>query len=202
MVDLMTHLEYESLLDYLEGHSSLEERGRVEMHLAESCEVCARRLGLLRKALNAAAGDRTVSPPQAVLKEAIDVSQVHQIPNPGLLARMVATLSFDSHAQLSAALTRGTARERQVLFNAGQVDIDMKISAGNMDYDLLGQVMGADARFGFASLQSMTGQLLQATELDPLGQFSFRKISPGMYDLLFDIEDREIGINGLKVGHD
>jgi hypothetical protein len=202
MVDLMTHLDYETLLDYLEGRSSVEERGKVDMHLAEPCASCSRRIALLQKVLNSANGDRSVVPPQSVLKRAIDIPRHATSPRPGLLTRLIATLSFDSDLQLSSALTRGPARERQVLFNTEEVDIDVKIKPGLADYDLLGQVMGVDATFGFASLQDTTGQLIDVTGMDFLGQFSFRRVPAGIYDLVFDLEDQQITVNGLKVGYE
>jgi hypothetical protein len=201
MVNDMTHIDYETLLDYLEGRSSKEGKGRVEMHLAQPCALCDRRIALLRKVLVSVAGDRALAPPESVLQQAFGIPQHEPIHRPGLLTRLIATLSFDSDLQSSPVLTRGSARERQVLFNTGQVDIDFKIKEEHGDYDLLGQVMGKEAAFGFASLQN-AAQVYAATELDAHGQFAFRAVRPGKYDLVFEFEDQEIAVNGLKVGHD
>jgi hypothetical protein len=93
-----------------------------------------------------------------------------------------------------------------MLFTAQQVDIDLKISTGHETYDVLGQVLGTqqvgDVPSAFVSLQSKTGQILRATETDPLGQFAFREISSGVYDLIFDLETQEIAVHGLEVGND
>jgi len=203
----MTHLTYETLVNYLEERLPLEERNAVDAHLASACEACGRHLALLRKVFETVNGDHTTPPPAAVLKRAIDIPLTHAKPaHPGLVQRLLATLSFDSHLQLSSALTRGAARERQMLFSAENMDIDLKITAGRGSHDVLGQVLGGpqtgNVVSAFVSLQGNSGQFLKTTETDSLGQFAFREISSGVYDLIFDLETQEIAVHGLEVGNE
>jgi hypothetical protein len=88
------------------------------------------------------------------------------------------------------------------LFTAEQVDIDLKISKGVKDHDLLGQMLGGESSSAFVSLQSNDGHILKATETDSKGQFAFRDISSGVYDLIFDLETRQIAVQGLQVRND
>lgn len=203
----MTHLTYETLVNYLEERLSVEERSAVDAHLALGCESCGRHLALLHKVFETVNGDHMTPPPASVLKRAIDISLTNpRPPQPAMGQRLIAALSFDSRLQLSSALTRGTSREWHMLFTAQQVDIDLKISTGHETYDMLGQVLGTqqvgDAPFAFVSLQTSTGQFLKVTETDSLGQFAFREISSGVYDLIFDLETQEIAVHGLEVGND
>ena len=202
----MTHLTYETLVNYLEERLSVEERRSVDAHLASTCEACGRHLALLRKVFDTVNSDHTTPPPASVLKRAIDIPLTNpKSPQPGTLQRLIAALSFDSHLQLSSALTRGASRERQMLFSAENMDIDLKITPARGNHDLLGQVMGEQAgnvASAFVSLQSNSGQILRATETDSLGQFAFREISSGVYDLIFDLQTQEIAVNGLEVGND
>jgi hypothetical protein len=202
----MTHLTYETLVNYLEERLSVEERSAVDAHLALTCESCGRHLALMRKVFESAKGDYTTPPPVSVLKRAIDIPLTNpRPPQPATWQRLIAALSFDSHLQLSSALTRGASRERQMLFSADQMDIDLKISATRGSHDLLGQIMGEQNEniiSAFVSLQSNSGQILKVTETDSLGQFAFREISSGVYDLIFDLETQEIAVHGLEVGND
>ena len=120
--------------------------------------------------------------------------------------RVFAALRFDSRLQLSGAATRGTARARQMLFTTEQMDIDLQIKPGRADNDLLGQMLSTslsgEAVPAFVSLQNNTGTLLRATETDSLGQFAFRQIPPGSYDLVFDLENQEVAITGLEFKND
>jgi hypothetical protein len=202
----MAHLTYETLLNYLDGHLPAEARSAAEAHLNEPCEACQRRRVLLQTALHAAAADHTESPPASVLKQAIDIPLTHsKTTQTGLLTRLMAALTFDSHLQLSSALTRGAARERQMLFSADQVDIDLQIKSVREGHDLIGQVLTETASgnaHAFVSLQKNSGQLLKATEADLKGQFFFRGIPTGVYDLIFDLEHQEVAVMGIEVRND
>lgn len=207
MVESMAHLKYGTLLNYLEDHLSVEERSQVDAHLAEPCWDCARRLALLRTVLHSVVEDRTAAPSEAVLKRAVDIVRNRRdLPERKPWMRVVAALRFDSQLQLSSAATRGASRSRQMLFTAEQVDIDLQIKPGRADNDLLGQMLST-SRSGaavpaFVSLQNSTGTLLRATETDSLGQFAFRQIPSGSYDLVFDLENQEVAITGLEFKHD
>ena len=196
----MAHLKYETLLNYLENRLSVEERSEVDAHLVGPCQRCHRRLILLRAVLDSVTNDRTVAPPAAILKQAVELSQ-GRYPQPEFWNRVVAVLSFDNRLQLSSAATRGTTRARQMLFTTEQVDIDLKIKPGREDHELLGQVLDIRQSTGFlpafVSLQSNGGQQ-RATETDSLGQFAFHGVPSGTYDLVFDLDDQEIAVTGLE----
>jgi hypothetical protein len=203
----MAHLKYETLLNYLDDRLPAAQRSEVDAHLAESCQVCERRLARLSTVLHVAAADRTVAPPEAVLKRAIESRRTGDgSPAPKPWMRVVAALSFDSHLQLSSAATRGPARARQMLFSTEHVDIDLQVKPGRGEHDLLGQVLGArsvgEAVPAFVSLQGSAGHPFMATETDPLGQFAFRQIPSGVYDLVFDLENQEVAITGLEFQND
>ncbi len=203
----MTHLTYETQLNYLEERLSVEERSAVDAHLASACEACGRHLALLRKVFETVNGDQMTPPPASILKRAVEIPLTNaRPPQPGTWRRLIAALSFDSRLQLSSALTRGTSQAWHMLFTAEQVDIDLQISSGHETHDVLGQVLGTqqagNALSAFVSLQSSTGQFLKVTETDSLGQFAFREISSGVYDLIFDLETQEIAVHGLEVGND
>jgi hypothetical protein len=93
-----------------------------------------------------------------------------------------------------------------MLFRVGKVDIDLQISPEKDDRKLIGQILGSeDARGGpsaFVSLTGKSGEVVQGAEADHLGQFAFRRIPSGMYDLVFDIQGQEIAITDLDLGND
>jgi hypothetical protein len=204
MINPMAHLNYETLLNYLESQTSAEEHQEVEAHLGEPCQKCVRHLELLKQVLQTASHDRTVAPPADILRKAVELSLSHRDPSHGgFLANVIATLSFDSFLQLSPSATRGSSRARQMLFTTEQVDIDLKIKRGKEEHELLGQVLGTqhaeETIPAFVSLQSNNGQPLKATETDSQGQFIFREIPSGTYDLVFDLDDRQVTVQGLEL---
>jgi len=207
MVDSMTHLKYDILLNYLQDQLSAEERSQVELHLAEPCWRCGRQLALLRTVLHSTAEDRSVAPPAAVFERAVDIGRSQrELPRRSSWMRVVAALSFDSRLQLSAAGTRGATRVRQLLFSTEQMDIDLQVTPGRGDNDVLGQMLSTgqpeEVAPVFVSLQSSTGELLRATETDSRGQFAFRQVPFGTYDLVFDLENQEVAVTGLELQND
>jgi hypothetical protein len=203
----MAHLKYETLLGYLEGQLSAEERSQVDVHLAEPCLQCRRRLALLSTVLQSVVEDRTIAPRETVLKQAVDIPRNQpELPERKPWIRVIAALNFDSRLQLSSAATRGASPTRQMLFTTEQLDIDLQIKPGGRQSDLLGQMLSAQRSGGgvpaFVSLQSSAGVPLRATETDLLGKFAFRQIPSGIYDLIFDLENEEVAITGLEFEND
>jgi hypothetical protein len=201
----MPHFTYETLLNYLENGLPADERKKVEEHLAGPCQQCGWRLARLQAVLHSVSGDRTAAPPEDVLKHAVDVArQARPLAKPWM--RVVAALNFDSRLQLSSAATRGATRTRQMLFTTEQVDIDLQIKPGHGDTDLLGQMLSAghpdEVLPAFVSLQNNIGTVLRATETDAFGQFAFRQIPSGRYDLVFDLGTQEVAITGLEFEND
>jgi hypothetical protein len=203
----MAHLKYETLLSYLEDQLSAEERSKVDLHLAEPCLQCGRRLSLLSTVVKSVVGDQTVAPREAVLERAVDIARNRrELPEHKPWIRVIAALSFDSQLQLSSAATRGASSTRQMLFTTEQLDIDLQIKPGPRESDLLGQMLSAQRSEGgvpaFVSLQNSAGAPLRATETDSLGKFAFRQIPSGIYDLIFDLENEEVAITGLEFRND
>ena len=199
----MTHLTYETLLNYLENRLAGDERSQVVAHVAE-CPECRRRWARLQIVLQVAMEDQTITPPSEILKRAVDIS--HTRPETSQhkpWRRVVAALRFDSRLQFSAATVRGAARGQQLLFTTERVDIDLQIKSGPMESDLMGQILSAESSSevlsAFVSLQNSAGTVLRATETDSLGQFTFRQIAYGIYDLVFDLGDQEVAIAGLEL---
>jgi hypothetical protein len=203
MVASMTHSTFETLLNYLENRLPDDERGQVDTHLG-SCPQCRQRLTRLQAFLQSVAEDQTVAPPQDILRRAVDLARGRrEFPLRKPWMRVIAALSFDSRLQFSAAGTRGAGRGRQMLFTTEQVDIDLQIKPGQTDSDLIGQMLATQISENvlpaFVSLQSTAGTWHSATETDSLGQFTFRQIPFGNYDLVFDLEDQEVAITGLEL---
>src|SRR5512138_291486 len=134
---MMTHhISFAILIEYQERTLSISEQEAVETHLAEPCPACQKNLEHAGELLAAfAQPDETVAPPEAVVERAIGTfphrSQVvGAFPSLSAmvsLPRIIASLLFDNFKQAPLAAVRGAARSRQLLFTAGEVDIDLQI---------------------------------------------------------------------------
>lgn len=199
----MTHPSYEILVNYLENTLSPLEQAEVEGHLSAPCPACTRKVAQLRTVLNATAADKTVAPPADVLKRAVAIYQEQTKARTNPILRALATLQFDSRLQLSAMPSRGAAHTHQMLYSAQHVDIDLKITPEHGEHDLVGQILAeektAEGSTAFVTLQNQAGESLKGVETDSLGQFAFRQVPSGIYDLVFDLGSQEVSINRLEL---
>jgi len=203
----MSHPSYEILINYLENQLPEAERSQVEKHLAQPCQTCNTKIARLRQVLAVTARDQTVAPPAEVLQRAMATYKQRAKPAQAPHLRVLAALQFDSRLQLSPAAFRGVARARQLLFSAQQVDIDLQLTPEHGEHNLAGQILGPKQEaqgqsLAFVSLQNKTGKMLKGTETDAHGQFAFKQILTGIYDLVFDLGSQEIAIIDLELGND
>jgi len=203
----MSHLTYTTLLSYIGNQLPKADRAKIEEHLfSHPCPQCGNKLARLRTVLDAVTGDRSVAPPSAVLRRAFDVYQKRPVTSPQPLLQVLAILRFDSRLQLSPMLSRGATKTRQMLFTAQQVDIDLQITPEHGDHNLIGQILGSEQASelppAFVSLKNDAGQVLKGTETDLLGQFTFRQIPSGIYNLEFELDSQEVAITGLELIND
>ena len=201
----MAHPTYETLIDYVEHRLPDVEKARLKKHLASPCQRCATQIAHLRAIWEAAEGDRTSAPPADVLHQAVAAFQQRSASPSRTLLRVLAELQFDSRLQLSPMASRGIARTQQMLFATQQVDIDLHITPDHGYYNLIGQILDREDEdelyTAFVCLQHETGKLLSATEADRLGQFTFRQIPPGVYNLIIDLDNQEVTVDGLNIGN-
>lgn len=199
----MTHPGYEILVSYLENTLSPLEQAKVDEHLSAPCPDCKRKVNQLRIVFDAAMTDKTVAPPVDVLNRAIAIHQKQAKARANPILRALATLQFDSRQQLSAMPSRGAARTHQMLYSAQHVDIDLKITPEHGEHDLVGQILAeekTDERStAFVTLQNEAGESLKGVETDLFGQFAFRQVPSGTYDLLFDLGSQEVSITRLEL---
>jgi len=107
-------------------------------------------------------------------------------------------LRFDS-AQLPRAVGRrsGSSAERQLLFRAESLDLEVRVAQSGSLWEVSGQVLNADAR-GLAELQGSAGEV-QAT-LNEVGEFLLTPVPAGRYALILQLTTVDIEIAGLEIG--
>lgn len=200
-----SHLPFSRLIDWVEGRLLPEERDQLQQHLG-GCVHCRQEAAWLERLLGIMRSDTAVDPPPAVTARALRIfqprSQAARMPaSPPLLQRIVAALQFDS-GQLSPALglRSGSAAPRQLLFSAGDYDLDLRLTpAENEDrWVLSGQVLGGDAPAGHVVLQGATDTA--QTPLAAPGEFVLPPIAAGDYTLVVHLTDYEIAVDSLQVG--
>ncbi len=200
---MITHIPFANLLDYLDQTLPASDRAEVEAHLATPCAECQINLQQARELLHVfTLPDRTVSAPPDVLKRAAALFKPRSIL--AAIPEIVASLIFDSFQQTPVAALRGATRTRQLLFSAQDLDIDMQITPERDSATLIGQVLTRTT----ATLQALpvvrlyqAGEVIDTSYSDPLGQFTFRAVPPGRYDVGVWVDPNLVVIKGVELQH-
>lgn len=141
--------------------------------------------------------------PDAVVQRAILLFQAAPAaapPVPGLLRRLVATLSFDSAglSPLALGLRSAAPQARQLLYSTEGRDVDLRVvaSADGRGVVISGQVLGPDAA-GTAELRC-ADRVLTAPWND-LCEFSFEPIASGPCTVTLQAAGWELELPALQI---
>ena len=193
----MLHINAEDLVDYMDGRVSGEGKLAVESHLSEcsDCGELKNELGLLVLRLQE---DTTFEPPAELVQWGVNLFQPLLQPSTGgKLRKLIAALVFDTFDQpLLAGVRRVGAPPRQLLFRAGDVDVDVKIESMEANYriTLVGQVLSTTAKFFDntpVKLESH-GIVRYRTMTNLVGEFSFDEVPQDTYHLSVDLPEGQI----------
>lgn len=203
----MTHPTFETLLDFVEHRLPEATHRQVSVHLASPCPVCQAEVEAIRDMLHRLKQGYLAEPPSDVVRRAIRLfTRLHEQLASDSRPRLIAHRIFDSQLIPAAMATRGVGQERQMLFGAEGLDIDLQVTgeAGQRTIRLIGQVMPTDddpSRVqGCLVRLAREGEVTATAMADELGTFAFQAVVPDDYELWLDLPDAEVWIPGLTIG--
>jgi hypothetical protein len=139
-------------------------------------------------------------PPKEVVARAVSLFRPQSSSralNP--LQRLQAILNFDSlHMPQPVGLRSGQPRERQLLFTAEQLSIDLRITPSGTLWSLAGQLLGPSVGGGQVALVNSATNVEVA--LNELSEFTLPPVPAGDYTLTLHLDHFEIEIDRLQVG--
>jgi anti-sigma factor ChrR (cupin superfamily) len=194
----MGHVTIENLIDYIEGQVSDVENPTLEAHFA-SCKDCGELKQEFQSLITRLQADASCEPPAELLRWSINLFQPMTRPQGVInsLRKFVAPLVFDTYDQpMLAGVRRVGAPPRQLLFRAGDVDVDVKIESmeANDRITLVGQVLSNTAKFFDntpVKLESH-GIVRYRTRTNLVGEFSFDEVPKDTYHLSVDLPEGQI----------
>ena len=192
----MRHVTIEDLMNYMDGQILDVEKPTLGSHL-KSCRECAELHQEFLALITRLRADASFEPPADVVRWGINLFQpVMQTQTSGL-RKMIASLVFDTFDQpMLAGVRRVGAPPRQLLFRAGDVDVDVKIESmeANNRITLVGQVLSSAAKFFDntpVKLESH-GIVRYRTRTNLVGEFSFDEVPNDTYHLSVDLPEGQI----------
>lgn len=198
------HIPFARLADLVERHLADDEIAEARQHLT-ACERCSQQATELERTVALMRADDSVDAPRDVLFETIRMFRAQRSAErePGLLSRVLATLSFDSSTLRPAFGVRSgqTAPARQLLFSSGDFDIDLRLARGGAGWAVSGQVLGPCEGGGRIEVlrADNASEIMVGTDLNDLCEFTLPPVEAGLYTLRLRLGDVEVQIPELEL---
>ena len=195
----MRHLSTENLMEYVDGQATSESKTTVESHLSK-CSDCLELKQELEQFILQLQADAAFEPPAELVQWGVNLFQPMLQPKEavgGKIRRFVASLVFDTFDEpMLAGVRRVGAPPRQLLFRAGDVDVDVKIESmeANDRISLVGQVLSNTEKFFDntpVKLESH-GTVRYKTMTNFVGEFAFDEVPKDTYHLSVDLPEGQI----------
>jgi hypothetical protein len=199
--------EFARLADWVEGRLSEQEARAIEEQVAVADSATRADVAWLRAFARVSEDTVIASPPSRVREELIERFQAYAEgkQHPGLLQRLVATLTFDSTLRPALGMRAAAAPEaqRQLVYSTDAADVAVHVRPRPHDglIDLNGQIFplnGTDSgTFGVQLLEGTSEVATTAT--NELGEFTFEAVSPGVYEVIASSERVEIRVPNVEL---
>jgi hypothetical protein len=200
-------IDFSQLADWVEGRLAEEEARLVDAQVAVADSATLADIVWLQKFVKATEGAILEPPPAEVRNTLVARFEAYAEGRraPGLLERIVATLTFDSSLRPAAGVRTASTQgaRRQLIYSADALDLALNfwLRASDNDLDLEGQVFPRDDM----ELDSFIIQLLRLetevaiTATDEFGSFTFESITPGVYTVIACTDRVEVSITPVEL---
>lgn len=151
---------------------------------------------LINKIIHLMQTDESLDAPADSVKWAKNIFRARVAePKKSLVQKIIAVLQMDLSGAQSAFGERSATLSptRQMLFQAGDNGIDLRITEAENGFEVQGQILGEGFSNGTARLGDFQAKANQ------LSEFRFTNVPGGKYDLVLQTDDREIEIAGLEL---
>jgi hypothetical protein len=146
------------------------------------------------------AADRSESAPSELIRYAKNLYSTRAVAEqPSILRKVFAALQADLAPNKAAFGERSAPgiQARQMLFDAGDNAVDLRINAAGEKFHLRGQVLGGG--FGNGDARLSRGNQVFEGKLDANGGFTFAELEAGDYALTIESNETEILIEKITL---
>lgn len=191
------HLSFTDLTDLADDR--LTASAETLEHLA-TCSRCSKELETIRQTTALMRSDHTEDAPVGLVEYAKALFQGKAITRkPSLVARVLATLTFDSLTVAPGfGLRSGLSAGRQVIYSTEMADIDLRVSPQSGEWEIAGQILSSSYAEGEVNLES--DDFSASVRLNELSEFAFQSVPRGTYKMFVHLPEVEIETPPLEVG--
>ena len=155
---------------------------------------------LIKKIANLMQADDSADAPADAIKWSKNIFLTRAAaPKKSLVQKVLAVLQADLAPNRAVFGERSASAQaaRQMLFAAGDNQIDLRIAQVNKGFKVTGQVLGDG--FAGAEIKLFNENKNFTVNSNELGEFVFEKISKGKYTLSLIFKDKEIIIENIEI---
>jgi len=165
-----------------------------------SCLQCTEKLEKLDQVVRLMASDRSEDPPRDIVAYAIDIFRSRaKSPPQSLKRRILAALTFDSNVAQTPAygVRSGQSGSRQLIYSAGENDIDIRITPNGPMFVVSGQILRDDCVGGHVEIKGVNGSA--TATINELCEFTLPEVPSGDYFLRVHMADVEVDVPELEL---
>jgi anti-sigma factor RsiW len=184
-------------VDLVEGRLPPDEQAKVESHLT-TCTHCAGERARLERTINLMRTDESEAPPPVVLNRVLQRFRPQpESATSSLRERLVAALQFDSaHSSLAFGIRSAQPAPRQLLYQAGSYNLDLRIAPAGGLWAVSGQVLGPNTE----GQVELSGASAAHGTLNEQSEFTLPPVPAGVYTFVMLLPDVEVEVAELAVG--
>lgn len=200
------HLQFASLVELAEQRAT-PRPAEAQAHLS-SCTQCTQQLSQLQEIIGLMRTDATTDAPHNTLAHALNLFDTRRPSQTGAAAaseklvarRILAALNFDSMQSAPAfGLRSGQATERQLLFSAGDHELDVRVRPNGETWVVSGQVLGHCTGGEIELEQTEDATVLAVARLNDVCEFALPAVPHGSYTLRLRLGESEVEVPGLEL---
>lgn len=140
--------------------------------------------------------DNSVDAPADAIKWSKNIFRTRAAePKKTVVEKVLAVLQMDLSPDKAAFGERSASasQTRQMLFEAGENSIDLRISETEKGFAIKGQILGEGFENAMVKLNDLE------TETNDLSEFTFENVAAGEYDLILKTEVKEILLEEIEI---
>jgi hypothetical protein len=143
--------------------------------------------------------DTSIDAPADAIKYVKNLYRTRAVETGSLVKRILAVLKMDLAPDRAAFGERSAAdgQARQMLFEAGDNAVDLRIKAVGKHFEVHGQILGDG--FDNGSIEIASSLKTITTEIDEMSEFNFPEVPAGDYNITISGHRKEIVIEEVTV---